>query len=406
MRASVTYLTIRGVAAFAGATAFTLNLVYQATVAGLTPLQLILVGTVLEAVCFLAQVPTGVLADLRSRRLSVIIGYLLFGAGIMIEGLFPAFAAILVANVIWGIGATFIDGAQEAWIVDEVGPDLAGPVLVRGSQVAQLGAVLGIGASVGLAGFGLNVPIVVAASVWLALGLALIVIMREHNFTPSADPGSWRSMRDQAATAVRATRRDRGLLLLLGAMFCTAFASEGLDRLSQVHILSIGFPAVGSPVMWFGLLAVAGMFGAIGVSEVVRRRVDLKDSRRTALLLAVLRAGCVGATVVFALAGTFWLAALASVAVALFRAAGGPLVGAWLAVRTESATRATVYSLVSQVDAAGQVVGGPPLGLIAERLSVRAALLAVAAITVPAVGFLAACARKASTRLEDRSRSR
>ncbi|GAA0394688.1 hypothetical protein Acor_64290 [Acrocarpospora corrugata] len=148
MRAQTTYLVIRATAASAGGTAFTLNLVYQAQVAGLGPLQLILVGTVLETVCFLAQVPTGVLADLRSRRLSVIIGYLLFGAGFLIEGLFPAFGAILLANVIWGIGATFVDGAQEAWIVDEVGPKQAGDILLKGSQFGQGGAVCGIGASV------------------------------------------------------------------------------------------------------------------------------------------------------------------------------------------------------------------------------------------------------------------
>ncbi|MFI6319952.1 MFS transporter [Nonomuraea sp. NPDC050556] len=378
MRASATYLVIRGVSAFAGATAFTLNLVYQATVAGLSPLQLILVGTLLETVCFLAQVPTGVLADLRSRRLSVIIGYLLFGAGIMIEGLVPAFAAILVANVVWGIGATFVDGAQEAWIVDEVGPSKAGPVLVRGSQAAQAGGIAGIGASVALAGFGLNVPIVVAASVWLALGLFLVAAMREHNFTPSARSVS---MRSQAVAALRVTRRDRALMLILGSLAFTAFASEGLDRLTQVHLLELGIPSVG----WFGALSVAGMLGAIGVSEVVRRRANLA---RPAGLLAFLRAGCALATIVFALAGSFWLAALASVGIALFRAATGPLMDSWLAVRTESATRATVYSLVSQVDAAGQVAGGPPLGLLAERLSIRAALLGAAAIMLPAVLLL------------------
>ncbi|WP_155340473.1 hypothetical protein [Acrocarpospora corrugata] len=39
------------------------------------------------------------------------------------------------------------------------------------------------------------------------------------------------------------------------------------------------------------------------------------------------------------------------------------------------------------------MIGGPPLGLTAERLSIRAALLGAAAITIPAVKFLAAAAR-------------
>ena len=44
---------------------------YQATVVGLSPLQMILVGTVLETVSFLFEVPTGIVADVYSRKLSV-----------------------------------------------------------------------------------------------------------------------------------------------------------------------------------------------------------------------------------------------------------------------------------------------------------------------------------------------
>jgi hypothetical protein len=43
--------------------AFTLALVYQIQVAHLTPLQLVVVGTVLELTCFLGEIPTGVVAD-------------------------------------------------------------------------------------------------------------------------------------------------------------------------------------------------------------------------------------------------------------------------------------------------------------------------------------------------------
>jgi len=90
---------------------FTVNLLYLATVVGLSPLQLVLVGTVLEATCFLFEVPTGIVADLYSRRLSIIIGFLLIGAGFILEGSVPTFAAVLATQVLWGIGYTFTSGA-------------------------------------------------------------------------------------------------------------------------------------------------------------------------------------------------------------------------------------------------------------------------------------------------------
>src|SRR3989338_5885475 len=112
------YLTIRFFSALLFSVIVTVNLVYQATVVGLNPLQLVLVGTMLEVITFIFEVPTGIVADVYSRKLSVMIGLLLIGLGFTVEGLFPFFSAVLIAQVIWGIGFTFVSGAREAWIAD------------------------------------------------------------------------------------------------------------------------------------------------------------------------------------------------------------------------------------------------------------------------------------------------
>ena len=51
-------------------------------------------GTVLETSAFFFEVPTGVLADTYSRRLSIIIGIFLLGAAAMFEGSIPLFGTI------------------------------------------------------------------------------------------------------------------------------------------------------------------------------------------------------------------------------------------------------------------------------------------------------------------------
>jgi DHA3 family tetracycline resistance protein-like MFS transporter len=63
----------------------TIASVYRVQTVGLNPLQLVLVGTVLELAWLTFEVPTGVLADTYSRRLSVIIGFFLIGAGFMLS---------------------------------------------------------------------------------------------------------------------------------------------------------------------------------------------------------------------------------------------------------------------------------------------------------------------------------
>jgi MFS transporter, DHA3 family, tetracycline resistance protein len=149
------------------------NLVYQVQVAHLDPLRLLLVGSVLELTCLVFQVPTGLFADAFSRRWAVSVGCVLVGAGFILEGSVPQFASILVAQVVWGVGATLSSGAEDAWITDEVGEQRAGPLFLRASQVGQATSLIGIFVGVGLATIRLNLPIVVGGALLVMLGVYL-----------------------------------------------------------------------------------------------------------------------------------------------------------------------------------------------------------------------------------------
>src|SRR5512138_1997176 len=89
------YLISQFAAALFMNTAFTVFIVYQVQAGHLNPFELVLTGTVLEATAFVFQIPTGVVADVYSRRLSVILGYLLVGVGIMLSGTLPILAMFL-----------------------------------------------------------------------------------------------------------------------------------------------------------------------------------------------------------------------------------------------------------------------------------------------------------------------
>jgi len=396
VRAYPLYLLIRGVNAFAGTTAFTLSQVFQMQNAGLGPLQLLLAGTAMEVVCLVAQVPTGVLADVYSRRLPVVTGYLVMGAGALVWVVAPTFAGILAGTMLWGVGCTCVDGAEEAWIADEVGDARAGAVFTRATQVGQLSAIAGIVASVALGTVHLGLPIAVGGTAWLVLGGYLAVRMPEHR-PPRSTMDTRPSLIGQAFDGVRAVRRNPLLLLLLGAVFFTALGGEGFDRLGQPHFLAdLTFPPLWTPVVWFGVLGVAGTLGAIGLTQLVRRWVDALDPVRLGRLLAVFTATRFAALLTFALAGEFWLAAGAYLAVGLLASAAGPLSTTFLVGQTAPSTRATVLSIMAQVDAAGEIAGGPPVGVVGERGSIRAALVLTAAFLAPAVACVAGAARRAS----------
>jgi MFS family permease len=124
-----------------------------------------LVGTVMEISIFLFEVPTGAVADTYGRKLSLIVSFVIQGAAWMLVGAVPSFWVILFAWALWGFGETFMSGAYEAWITDEVGAERVGPVLLRGTRISYLGALTGLGLGVAIAAYDLRLAILLGGAV-------------------------------------------------------------------------------------------------------------------------------------------------------------------------------------------------------------------------------------------------
>ncbi|UCG26082.1 MAG: MFS transporter [Chloroflexota bacterium] len=368
--------------------------IYRVQSAGLDPLQLVLVGTVLETTVFLFEIPTGVVADVYSRRLSVIIGYFLIGLGFILEGAFPIFATILLAQAIWGFGYTFISGAEQAWLADELGEERLAHIYLRGSQLAQAGTLLGIIVATALGTIALNLPILLGGALIILLAVFLALFMPESGFkaTPAAERHTWQEAQQTFKAGVSTVRGRPILTLMMLIAVIYGLSSEGLDRLWAAHFLeNIAFPAAGDlePVVWFGFLGVVQMVLAIGAAEIIRRRVQVENQRAAVHVLLVINAVVVLALIAFGLASTFLLAVASIWTIQVLRSSGGALYGAWLNKGLKPEVRATVLSMNGQLDAVGQIVGGPIVGAFALRFGLRAAMIAVALMLSPAVGLYA-----------------
>ena len=374
------YLISRAISTFAFATAFTTSAVYRYEAAGLDPLQLVLLGTALELSVFLFEIPTGVVADLVSRRLSVIIGYVLIGLGMLLEGSFPVFLTILLAQIVWGAGDTFISGAEDAWLADEVGESRLTAVYLRGSQVSQIAVLAGIGANVLLANQQLNFPFFAGGLVHLFLALFLAIFMPEHYFrpTPTADRNTWQKLSGTFQAGLETIRIRPLLVTILGISFVYGLYSEALDRLWQPHFLEdITFPAVSdiSSVTWFGMLNASILLISLLTIEIARRRTQSFQPQQMTRLLAGMSGVISGGMVVFGLAANFPLAVASYGAVIIVRRTLQPLYSAWINRGIPSTVRATVLSTFGQMDAIGQITGGPAIGLIANQFGMRVALV-------------------------------
>ena len=381
--------------------AFVVTAVYFVRVVHMSPLQLVLIGTVMEATVFLFEIPTGAFADTYGRRRSLIVSFLVQGAATVLVGAVASFWVIAVAWAIWGFGYTFQSGAYEAWITDEVGVESVGDVFLRGTRIAYVGELVGLAGAVGLALWSLRAGVIAGGLVLVACGIAAALVMPETGFVrrPVEERGS--AFSEVARTAMSGASHIRArplLLLLLAAAFFAGMSSEAFDRLRDAHFIrDIGLPRVGSldPVIWFGLLGVCVLVAGLVGSTYLIKRAARGGAERIARLLLVLTAALAGAEVVFALSGSIALALGALVVARLARSLASPLYLTWLNRRIDdSSVRATVLSMSGQADAIGQTAGGPVLGLIGNLYGIRVALGAGAAVLLPALGLYARAATR------------
>lgn len=387
LNAYSTYLFMEGSVSLFLSMIFAANLIYQATTVGLNPLQLVLVGTVLEATAFVCEVPTGMLADMFSRRLSIIFGYLLVGVGFMLEGFVPSFAAILAAQVLWGIGITFTSGASEAWISDEIGEDRSGPAFMRAAQLGQITAIAGTLIGITLGSVQINLPIVIGGVLTSLLGVVLIVVMPEVGFKRhhGGQPGG-PQIRARLRDSAGMLRRRPALLTILAIGAVYGAFSEGYDRLSTAHMVEdFTFPTFVDlqPIVWIGSIRIVVMLLSAGALEMVRKRVDTNNHHSVVRALSWLYGILAVAVIAFGLAGNFGMAMLAMMLAALVRRTSDPIYTAWVNQRLDSQVRATVISLSNQANALGQMTLGPVVGAIGTFWSLRAALVAAGLLLSP-----------------------
>ena len=380
------YLILSGGAAFFFTVFGTLSAVYRLQTAGLTPFQLVLIGTVLELSVFVFEVPTGIVADLTSRRRSVIIGMFLIGAGFMLEGLFPIFALMLLAQVVWGVGATFESGATEAWIADELGAERVEAAYLRAAQVGQLASLGGVAIATLLGSVYLGLPLIVGGAGFIGVGVFLLLFMGERGFVPdTSHTHPLRAMGETLRAGSNFIRRTPTLLTLLVITGILGASSETFDRLWEARILRIGLPDLGAlpDIAWFGLISAGAMLLSVIATEGVRR-FRVQNPNVMVELLAGISTLLTLCMIGFGLAGNFAAALAFYWAVYLLRRVNAPLFAAWLNGYLEPQTRATMFSLNAQTDALGQIAGGPLLGLVAN-VTLRGAFVGAGVLLLPAV---------------------
>ena len=344
----------------------------------LSPLQLVLLGTVMELSILIAEVPTGVVADLYSRKWSVILAFVIGGPAILASAFVENYIVMVVVQSIIGVAATFESGAETAWISDEVGSsERAEPLILRRASWQLGAAILGIVLFAGLAAVAtLTTSLAILGAAFTVYGLSLIARMPETAFVRNED-GGWSGFSNMMRSGWAVSTSARPLRILLLVIFISGLAKEAIDRLDVQRLVDVGLPADTNEALLIGIIVAIRSLFAAGALWVARRR---GTGRSVVVAVASLFVGVAVGVAVLAHVEVLWIAALGLVFQGGLHLATTPLATTWTNTFAPSASRATVHSFIGQAEAFGEILGGIALGVVAEVLTVPTAMTLSAAL--------------------------
>jgi MFS family permease len=350
----------------------------------------------------LFEVPTGIVADTRGRRLSYLLGtFTLAASTLLYLAMWYAsapFWAWALTSVLLGLGFTFFSGAVQAWLVDALtdtgyfrdGGKLE-TVLARG-EIVEGAAMLGGSVAGGLIAQSTNlgVPYVLRTLILIVtFGLAY-ALMRDIGFTPALGKRVTEEVKSiMRASVAHGLGNPPVRWVLLEAPFTGAVTIYAFYAM-QPYLLELwgnerAFAVAG--------LAAAIVAGAQIVGGLLVQYLGRLVRRRTTILIAGTGLGT-GALAVIGLVPSFWTAIVLLVLWGLVFAAVVPVRQAYLNGLIESRERATVLSFDSLLGSAGAVAAQPTLGRVADVWGYPLSYVCSAGIQVLSIPFLALARRQ------------
>ena len=348
------------------------------------------------------EVPTGVVADTRGRRLSFMLG-----AGVLLVSTLAylamwqiqaPFIGWALASILLGLGFTFFSGATEAWLVDALAATgFEGnleTVFGRGQTISGVAMLAGsVAGGVVAQMTSLGIPYVLRA---VLLGVALLAAffyMRDLGFKPKTDVHTVDAVRDIARGSIDGGLRNRPVRWLMLAAPFTGGVGFYAFYARQPYLLELYGDPTAYSIAGLAAAIVAGaqIVGGLSV-PIVRRFFSL---RTNAIFLAVaLESLLLGALAVVGFNQTdlgmsaFYLAIVLLILWALVAAVAGPIRQAFLNGIIPSEQRATVLSFDSLMGSIGGTVAQPVLGRVADMSGYAASYLVSGAINAAALPFV------------------
>jgi DHA3 family tetracycline resistance protein-like MFS transporter len=332
--------------------------------------QIALLAAVFEASILLFEMPTGLVADVYGRKMSVVLSTVLSLISGLVFIFFPFLAGFIAAEIIGGLGETLRSGALEAWLVDSLKhqgkEDTIKPALARGTKFRVGGNLLGLILGGYIASMNMRLVWVPFTMIFLVLCLFLILKMREeYKFEKEISEKITSRLSKTIKQSIGVLKSQRLLLALILLVLFSEFAFETISQFWQVHFdenLSV-------PTQYFGwILVIASILTIFFIDAVTALSEKFKRETSALLILEVL---FLVSLLLVALLGSPLLAVIFFILLQSFVNFREPIFLDLYNKHIPSAQRATLLSFQSLVGSTGEVLAGLCIGIIAIKFGLR-----------------------------------
>ena len=326
----------------------------------------------------LMEIPSGYIADLFGRKKTMVLGTVFCFLGYALFSFSFEFWEFLLAEILLGIGNSFISGSDSAILYDS---------LLQSKKTDQYTKIEGKTYSIGnfaeagagilggfLAEMSLRYPWYVQASV-AVLAIPFTISLVEPQVRTKKLEKNFKAI----LHVVRYTLVENKLLKWL--TFYSAIT--GVATLSMAWFAQPFFKDVDIPIKWFGILWAILNF-SVGISSYHAHWFESRLNRRALFLFIG-----VGIAICYALLGfsntkwgIFWI-----LMIYLIRGVATPVLKNYINEITSSEIRATVLSVRSFIIRASFALTAPFLGLIADTYTINNSFWILGAV-IGGIGFL------------------
>lgn len=338
------------------------------------------------------EIPTGVVADLRGRRASYLLGVITLTLSTLLY-LFmwyrsAPFWGWALSSMLLGLGFTFFSGATQAWLVDALAHSgskeklesiLAKGEIVEGAAMLTGSIAGGLVAQV----TNLGVPYLIRAALLVLNFIFAFWLMKDLGFKPADEKDPIKEVKNVIAGSIRHGLRNPPIRWIMLAAPFTGGVTIYAFYAMQPYLLQLwgNERAYGVAGLAAAIVAGAQIAGGLVVpyiGRIFRRRTTLL---LTCEVVSVLVLAVVG------LVPNFWVAVTLLILWGLMFSATTPVRQTYLNGLIPSEQRATVLSFDSLFSSSGGVVFQPLLGKAADVWGYPASYILSAVIQTLAPPF-------------------